>query len=401
MNTTSPPCSLCPSCGSPVPVTEEYCDRCGYRVTFPVPGSPATPQTGPGFGQFLNQAVGSPAGSTPSPVSPGRIPPSPEPRLRRNAAVRVRIGLAIDRTASSNAFQQGVLQAAGNLFEALEKKSVAVEVWVQTHGDLDEGQLPLLICGGSDTATALAEIAGITYEGGGLPPENHLDAIESLLNSAPWGGGGPSCRDVIILLCTGPSKPAQSGVSPQDLAVRLKDLNILLAVVAEPVDPGNPSEELLHVRFHVVGHRDDTLTSRYSMASPQLRKTMILFTIPVPHTLIPGAQRRSAQIDSVEEHLEGLGAQAQLGPALLRGRPTEAAPLETFEARNTLPQEAMSFIIRGLDFVTRHQMERFSRRALALRSVEPRDAVDPRIQSSRVRPWRFAALEGYRSLPWW
>jgi hypothetical protein len=146
--------------------------------------------------------------------------------------------LAIDRTASSNAFQQGVLQAAVNLFEALEKKSVAVEVWVQTHGDLDEGQLPLLICGGSDTATALSEIAGITYEGGGLPPENHLDAIESLLNSAPWGSGGPSCRDVIILLCTGPSKPAQSGVSPQDLAVRLKDLNILLAVVAEPVDPG-------------------------------------------------------------------------------------------------------------------------------------------------------------------
>jgi hypothetical protein len=238
MNTTSPPCSLCPSCGSPVPVTEEYCDQCGYRVTIPVPGSPATPQTGLAFGQFLNHAVGSTAGSTPSPASQGRISPSPEPRLRRNAAVRVRIGLAIDRTASSNAFQQGVLQTVGNLFEALEKKSVAVEVWVQTHGDLDEGQLPLLICSGNDTATALSEIAAISYEGGGLPPENHLDAIESFLNSAPWGGGGSSCRDAIILLCTGPSKPMQSGIGPKALANRLQDLNILLGVVAEPIDPG-------------------------------------------------------------------------------------------------------------------------------------------------------------------
>lgn len=235
MNTTTPPYTLCPSCSNAVPVSEEYCDRCGYRIHLP--GSTTSPPTAPGFGSFLDGAIKSSTTPSTSPVSSGRVFPTPDSRLRRNAAVRVRIGLAVDRTASSSAFQQGVLQTARYLLEALEKKAAAIEVWVQTHGDLEEGDLPILICNGGDATTALSEISRITYGGGGLPPESHLDAIESLLNSAPWGGGGPSCRDAIILLCTGPSKPTQSGIGPEEIAARLKDLNVLLGVVAEPIDP--------------------------------------------------------------------------------------------------------------------------------------------------------------------
>ncbi|MEM6914924.1 MAG: hypothetical protein AAF491_00055, partial [Verrucomicrobiota bacterium] len=136
------------------------------------------------------------------------------------------------------AFQTGVSLATDILYQQVQKKTASVNTWLQTHGDLDEGQDAILVCEDEpDVESVLSAVSGITYSGGGLPPENHLDALESLLNSAPWGGASGANRDAIVLMCNGPSKPSRSGTSPEEIGQRFVDLGILLCVVAEPIDP--------------------------------------------------------------------------------------------------------------------------------------------------------------------
>ena len=63
---------------------------------------------------------------------------------------------------------------------------------------------------------------------------------------------------------------------------------------------------------------------------------------------IPATRAGSVHVDAIREHGEGLGFEGQFGLPVRSGAgPAERAPFQTFEARNTLRQEATSLIFIG------------------------------------------------------
>jgi len=156
------------------------------------------------------------------------------PAGRPKIQVELEVATTIDRTASSNQFAKGIPIIWEMILKPLEPKTRNTECWVQTHGDQDEGQMPITIIDGATVDQAIEEIKKITYQGGGDPPEHHLDAIEHLLNTTPWSLDPTQSRGVILAFLTADSKPATTGSTASEIGKKIKDQGILLYLVCQP-----------------------------------------------------------------------------------------------------------------------------------------------------------------------
>lgn len=193
MTTTQFPCPSCQCTASPA---DERCPACGWRFD-------AMPD-------FL-----------PTPVARPRLP------------VMVEFAIAIDRTGSTKVFASGTQAMIREILHSIEPKVQSSKVWVQTHGDEDYGQEPVLLTDGGDIEQAIADVQTIVFEGGGDPEEHHLDAIETAFRTIPWSNDRRRVRGVMICFLTADSKPSRKGLSPESIGGAISQQGILLYVVAQ------------------------------------------------------------------------------------------------------------------------------------------------------------------------
>jgi hypothetical protein len=146
----------------------------------------------------------------------------------------VDIAFVIDRTGSSQKFQTGIPLTAEIVLKQVAAKARSVRCWVQSHGDLDMGEQPVLHSDASSPEQAMADIKSIAYSGGGDPPEHHVDAIENVLNSVPWASDRNRARGAILAILNADTKPARSGVTARALGEEIRQRGILLYLVCEP-----------------------------------------------------------------------------------------------------------------------------------------------------------------------
>jgi hypothetical protein len=110
-------------------------------------------------------------------------------------------------------------------------------------------------------------------------------------------------------------------------------------------------------------------------------------------TLVPRPHPGPAQINSVHQHREGFRSQGQLAANSISWLwPREGSLFQPFEARNTLPLEAMSFIDRTLTFGYYPLAGRLCPREPLLGSSVLWSIADPRPGSSTVHPLQSGAL---------
>jgi hypothetical protein len=146
----------------------------------------------------------------------------------------VEVGVTVDRTGSSKAFEVGIPMTFEMIVKQLAAKARSVRCWLASHGDLDCGEPFVVHTDGGSVDQAGEDIKKITYGGGGDPSESHLDAIESLLNKVPWTANPARARGAILAFTTADSKPTRSGISARDLGAEIKRRGILLYLVSEP-----------------------------------------------------------------------------------------------------------------------------------------------------------------------
>jgi len=120
------------------------------------------------------------------------------------------------------------------VLELVGARARNVKCWVQSHGDLDEGQEFVLHTDGGIPEQAIEDIRKIIYGGGGDPPEHHLDAIENLLGTVPWTADPTRARGAILAFMTADAKPTKSGVTARQLGQELQHRGVLLYLVCEP-----------------------------------------------------------------------------------------------------------------------------------------------------------------------
>lgn len=186
----------CPSCHRMVASADSECSHCGWRFH-------ATPQA--------------------------TVRPAPRPKI----PVCVEFAQTVDRTGSSHAFATGILKASEKILRLIERQAQSIRVWLQTHGDEECGQLPVLLTDGGAVQNALADINSIIFEGGGDAEEHHLDAVEKLLQTVPWSDDPRRTRGVMTAFVTADSKPARSGRTPEAIGATIRDRGILFYVVGE------------------------------------------------------------------------------------------------------------------------------------------------------------------------
>ena len=192
--------ATCPSCQQSVDATLATCPTCGWKFN----------------------SAGSLSGSIVSSAA--------RPKIQ----VEVDLGVTIDRTGSSKAFEVGIAKTADIIFRQVAAKARTVKVWLASHGDLDEGQDFCLHTDGGTPDQAAQDLAKISYGGGGDPAEHHLDAIEQLVNTVPWTADPTRGRGAIVAFMTADSKPARSGVTSQQLGEMIAGKGLLLYCVCEP-----------------------------------------------------------------------------------------------------------------------------------------------------------------------
>lgn len=190
----------CPSCQAEVKKSAGTCNVCGWSFD-------ETPQ---------KSAVA--------------VRPAARPKIQ----AEVEVAIDIDRTGSSQQFAKGIPLTSDLILRQLEGKARKVTCRVQTHGDVDEGELPILVVEDAGVDQALEEISKITYSGGGDPAEHHLDGIEHLLDTTPWSMDPSKSRAAIVSFLTADSKPATSGASPSQIGQKVKDQGVLLYLVCQP-----------------------------------------------------------------------------------------------------------------------------------------------------------------------
>jgi len=157
--------------------------------------------------------------------------------------VRLQSKTVLDCTASSNQYAEGIPKTIEMIFSQVEPRVREITCWLQTHGDQDEGQMPTLITDGGTVSQLIEDVKRVKYEGGGDPPEHHLDAIEHALDTTPWSLDPYSDRGVIIAFLTADSKPATSGHSAKQIGEKIKEAGILLYLVCEPTPTLNELAE--------------------------------------------------------------------------------------------------------------------------------------------------------------
>lgn len=191
----------CPSCQEQVEASAAVCSKCGWR---------------------FNTNGGKPG--------PSLVQPAARPKIQ----CEVQLAATVDRTASSKPFEVGIPKTFEMIVKQVAAKARSVKCWVASHGDLDEGQAFVIHTDGGAPEQAIADIKRVPYDGGGDPPEHHLDAVESLLNKVPWTANPAQARGAILAFTTADSKPARSGLSARDLGAEIKRRGILLYLVCEP-----------------------------------------------------------------------------------------------------------------------------------------------------------------------
>lgn len=190
----------CPSCQTQTDAAESHCKTCGWRF-------------------FSTTSIG-----------PSLVSVATRPKIQ----IELDLAVTIDRTGSSLRFAAGVRDAFALIVKSTKAKARDVRVFLQSHGDLDEGQDPVLHTDGGTAEQAIADLTKISFEGGGDPDEHHLDAVKTLFNIVPWAADPARARGAIIAFTTADSKPLKSGESTADLGRAIKAKGLLLYIVAEP-----------------------------------------------------------------------------------------------------------------------------------------------------------------------
>jgi hypothetical protein len=175
--------------------------------------------------------------SLPVPASTGSGQAAPtliRPASRPKMQVDIDLAVTVDRTGSSDRFRTGIPITLEAIVTQIEGKARSVRCWLQSHGDQDDGQFPLLHTDGGTPNQAVDDCKRITYGGGGDAEEHHLDGIEHLLNTVPWSSDRSRSRGAILALLTEESKPLTSGKTAQQLGMEIKSRGILLYLICEP-----------------------------------------------------------------------------------------------------------------------------------------------------------------------
>lgn len=193
--------NICPSCGTPVDTTmSPACPACAWDFGDATAGRPATV-----------------------------IQPAARPKL----PVEVIVGLGIDITGSSGPFASGIRGNTQVLLPPIEAKAASIKVTVQTHGDEDDGQFPTLVADSVSVGEAIAAVQALHFDGGGDPPEHHLNAIEQLASTLPVTASGRQ-RGALVFFTTADSKPARSGRTPEEIGAELLKKQLIVCLVGEP-----------------------------------------------------------------------------------------------------------------------------------------------------------------------
>jgi len=159
------------------------------------------------------------------------VPPSIPVRLTSRAPVaRAEIAVTIDRTESSRQFEKGIPQTVETILREVEPEVASMTVWLQSHGDEDHGQEPILHTDAGSVSQVVSDMATIRFAGGGPPDEDHLKAFEHLTNTTPFSGR----HGVLLALINAESKPLGNARTPRQLGEELQDRGILVYVVGQP-----------------------------------------------------------------------------------------------------------------------------------------------------------------------
>jgi hypothetical protein len=190
---------ICPSCQSPMDLQQTACPSCGYAMD-----------------------------QLPTTVCHSVVRP-PERRI----PVYVQTAVQLDRTASSLGFERGIHVSFEAYLQTLTDQVSEVKVWVGSHGDLDEGQEHMMHLEEGTPEQALSEVKSIVFDGGGDPPEHHLDGIATMVQRVPWSHDALT-RKTMIVFANAETKPARCGMTADEIGSQIRSMGILFYLVCEP-----------------------------------------------------------------------------------------------------------------------------------------------------------------------
>jgi hypothetical protein len=154
----------------------------------------------------------------------------------RKVPVNVDLVFAVDRTGSSQGFATGIVRAISMVAEPVVKRAARVRLFLQTHGDLDDGQRPIMVLRDGNLDEVIEAARRIDFGGGGDAPEHHTHALEEVLDTVDWTAAGPT-RRAVVLFTTADTKPSPSGRNAGQIADALRANDVLLFAVCEK-EPG-------------------------------------------------------------------------------------------------------------------------------------------------------------------
>ena len=91
------------------------------------------------------------------------IAPAIRPAGRPKLQIGVELGLAIDRTGSSAQFATGIRTSVPMILKPVCAKARWCRVWLQSHGDEDCGEHPVLLTSGGAPEQAIADLQTIVF----------------------------------------------------------------------------------------------------------------------------------------------------------------------------------------------------------------------------------------------
>ncbi len=139
---------------------------------------------------------------------------------------------AIDATASSLAFSQGIQVVCLNVAENLSNAVAGLTLGIHVCRDLDYDRDANFSLGSNlSLDTYRANLQRIAFEGGGDELETQFDTVQTVARTTPWNAMN-TARRCILLCSTSGSKPTRDGKNAVQLVEELNALNIKVVVVA-------------------------------------------------------------------------------------------------------------------------------------------------------------------------
>ena len=230
---------ICPSCMAEVRENEESCPKCGWQ--FPkIPTKLLKPDLNSTkvseiksevTSNRINKGVKQPEKVEESHDSKEMCHQNKE--FLDTSKETLNLGICIDRTGSSELFQQGIYSCCKQIFNKIEPEYNEIRCWMQSHGDLDYDEEIILHTDGDSPQQALDDISMLTYEGGGDLHETHLDAIEHMLKILPPSQNQQNSLSALVVFITSDTKPAKSGISAEELGAEIADAGLNLYTICE------------------------------------------------------------------------------------------------------------------------------------------------------------------------